>query len=325
MAQENRGCSARGARRTAALLALLALPAAPSCVDLRAPDATSFRLPFDPRYGTQEGEVTVREGAEVTVSYKRPYLAPPRLAVVELTGSDFQGRPYGRNDFQFVKQEPASFTVRNNYTQAGGGSWATVKWRAEGPLAPAPAAPAPAPAGAVQTPALIQAGVKKLGGQATPDAQQPTGPVVTVDLHRTKAGDEDLRPLRGLPSLRTLNLFGTKVTDAGMEVVGELAGLQTLYLNDTAVTGAGLERLKGLKRLTELGLCRTGVTDDGLRALAGLPLHDLSLDGTHVTDAGLEQLRRLRTLRHLSVVHTQVTDAGVEAFRRARPDIQVYH
>src|SRR6516162_1444462 len=78
-----------GARRTAWLgvaLLLCALVAAPSCATFPAAH------PFPSLVGSgeslvQEGELTVGDGAEAAVTYRRPFQSPPRVTIVEFRQS----------------------------------------------------------------------------------------------------------------------------------------------------------------------------------------------------------------------------------------------
>jgi hypothetical protein len=300
------------------LLGLCSLFAAPACQDFPGAGPRPAFLPFDLRSHVQEGEITLRDGEETPIRYPKPFQTPPRLVLVELRQSQFTDKPYRKADFQVVRQDASGFTVRNGHAERTPDSWATVKWRAEGPLAEHP------PAGAAAAPGSLSDRVAHLGGKVTLDPALPGGPVVAIDLHQTPAGDADLERLRGLTSLRTLNLYGTRVTDAGLHHLSGLTGLQVLHLNDTRVTDEGLQHLQGLAQLRELGLYRTGVTDAGLVSLRGLSsLQSLTLSGAAITDQGLGQLRSLRGLKQLFLYDTRVTAAGVADLKRALPTVQV--
>ena len=60
--------------------------------------------------------------------------------------------------------------------------------------------------------------IEKLGGKVTRDEKQPGKPVVEVNLMLTKVTDADLKQLKELKQLASLNLFGCRaVTNAGVE------------------------------------------------------------------------------------------------------------
>jgi hypothetical protein len=306
---------------------LLSLLAVPACQEFHAPAEVPRFFPSGSNEGLQEGELTLRDGEEVLVNYQKPFLSRPRLVIVELVQSQFDVKPYSKNDFRFLQQEADYFKIQNMHGEPGRGAWATLKWRAEGVLARGqpggtPAGPALSAQNSQAAQAQLIARIKKLGGQVV---QNPTGgPIVVVDLHRTGATDADLEPLQGLTTLSTLNLYGTKITDAGLKYVSGLTNLQILYLNETAVTDAGLPYLQKLTKLRELGLNRTHVTDAGLPYLKGLAnLSSLTLSGPQITDQGLAQLKGLSTLRQLFLSGTSVTPAGVQELKKALPKVQV--
>src|SRR5262249_47582380 len=69
--------------------------------------------------------------------------------------------------------------------------------------------------------------IEKLGGTVTVDEKRFDKPVVRVNLGVTLAADADLKELKRLKSLQSLNLYHTKVTDAGLKELKELESLHT--------------------------------------------------------------------------------------------------
>jgi serine/threonine protein kinase len=65
-----------------------------------------------------------------------------------------------------------------------------------------------------------------------------------VVLWGRKLRDDDLKNIKGLAGLRTLNLAHTAVSDRGLDQLRELSGLKQLRLNNTAVTADGARRLQ---------------------------------------------------------------------------------
>jgi hypothetical protein len=85
-----------------------------------------------PKGCVQEGEVTVRDGDEVKVMYKTPYATPPDLAILEVKYAVSAEHGFNKTDFQLTQQEATFFKVRGNHPEQHCGSWAIIKWRAEG-------------------------------------------------------------------------------------------------------------------------------------------------------------------------------------------------
>jgi hypothetical protein len=277
----------------------------------------------------QEGEVTVADGAEAAVRYRKVFDTPPRLTIVEFRQSWFKEKPFSKSDFVFVKQDATGFRVLNAHPEQGQGSVATFKWRAEGTLAAIQPTPPPplslSTARGQLTQEQVAEAIKNLGGKITVDpAPGPQRPVIAVDLHHARVADADMGPLLALTRLRTLNLSGTSVGDAGMRTIGNLTTLQTLHLNETHVSDVGLMELRRLGELRELSLFHTRVSDEGLASLQGMSnLRDLTLSGPHITDRGLLHLVGLRNLRHLYLSGTGVSKAGLEELKRSLPKTQI--
>src|SRR5262249_31541848 len=123
-----------GARQTAWVgmaLLLCVFVAAPSCATFPASHALSPLLGSGESL-VQEGELTVADGAEAAVTYRRPFQSPPRVVIVEFRQSWSKERPYAKTDFVCVRQDATGFRVLNNHPEQGQGSVATIKWRAEG-------------------------------------------------------------------------------------------------------------------------------------------------------------------------------------------------
>jgi internalin A len=115
--------------------------------------------------------------------------------------------------------------------------------------------------------ASVAEAIEKLGGRLTLATDLPGTSVVGVDFRRAAITDAELKELKKLRNLQSLNLSGTRVTDAGLKTLKDLASLQSLDLVGTRVTDAGLKDLKDLKSLRVLLLDRTRVSDAGVKEL----------------------------------------------------------
>jgi hypothetical protein len=296
---------------------LLAFSAIPSCLSMNGPLEALPPLPDGPTGSlVQKGTVTVVDGGEARVFYKKPFESPPHLVILGFSQSWFKQKPFRLTDFEIVHQEAGSFKIQSNHGEAG--SWAVLEWRADGTPA------AEATLAGKNTPEQVVARIERLKGEVTRDAKLPDHPVIAVDLHRTHATDSDLELLGILTKVRTLNLYGTPISDAGLAHLSGMTSLETLHLSSTGITGAGLQYLGQLSGLRDLNLYRTQVGDEGLRYLANLPnLQKLTLSETRVSDGGLQHLKGLHKLHFLLVSRTSVTDAGIKELQRALPDLQV--
>ncbi len=111
--------------------------------------------------------------------------------------------------------------------------------------------------------ALIAAIESKKGRFVLDEAGQPK----QLDWDNPQVTDRDLRLLKPLVKLESLNLSRTQVTSAGLEELKSLTALTDLHLYDTAISDAGLKSLRGLTKLRFLMLKRTDVSDAGAREL----------------------------------------------------------
>lgn len=75
-------------------------------------------------------------------------------------------------------------------------------------------------------------------------AVRALGAVTSLDLEDQAIGDAGLAHLRGLKALSSLNLTGTRVTDASLPVLESLSGLRHLTVAETALSPTALEALK---------------------------------------------------------------------------------
>jgi hypothetical protein len=188
------------------------------------------------------------------------------------------------------------------------------------------------------------------GWMQKPPDTQPSGPewlrnllgqdffaeVIEVDLSRTKATNDDLKYLGGLPHVARILCQDTAISDAGLEHLEGLRQLREAYLTAMPITDAGLAHLKGLRNLRLLWLFETKITDKGLVYLTGLhelqslwlkddsikgtglvhlaglsKLQELDLQGTEVSGPGLERLKSLPQLAYLNLVGTSIQDDGL--------------
>lgn len=125
----------------------------------------------------------------------------------------------------------------------------------------------------------------------------PTSPdieSVTITCRQGEFGDQELRLLCSITSLKQLGLSGTAVGDDGIAHIVRLQNLEHLDLRSTAVTDGCVSNLKRLKNLTTLDIAETGITDAALDHLASLPsLCELHVGRTGMSTNALARFHRL--------------------------------
>lgn len=158
---------------------------------------------------------------------------------------------------------------------------------------------------------------------------------VLVTLDFRKAPEVNLKPFRGLSSVRFLNLHGVG-TDADLQEAADMLGLEEIELQSSSVTDQGLASLAHLEQVRDLSVVNTNISDAGLRSLrkfqhlehlcvsrtritsaglahlTGMPLVRIEATATAVDDAGLAWLAEIKSLQRISLTNTPVGDRGME-------------
>ena len=115
--------------------------------------------------------------------------------------------------------------------------------------------------------------------------------------------DADLKELKNLKNLISLDLSIAEITNAGLKEVRDFADLTTLSLAGE-LTDETLKELKNLRNLTSLSLRVWRVTGVGLKELKDLNnLTTLNLSDMRATDADLKQLKGIENLASLCLRH----------------------
>ena len=113
-------------------------------------------------------------------------------------------------------------------------------------------------------------------------------------------GDEALKQLAKISSLRILNLPLAQFSDIGLAKVVQLSKLELLRFGSPRVTDAGIESLKQLKSLRFLHLIDVPVTDAALQHIRQMKnLESFYLDGSRATDDAKGKLVLARPDLHL--------------------------
>jgi Leucine-rich repeat (LRR) protein len=141
--------------------------------------------------------------------------------------------------------------------------------------------------------------------------------LANLDVRGCSLSDAAGQELAKYRSLRALRLSGkngkTSMGDEGVKPLAKLISLKVLALDDLFVGIDGITPLTALKDLEELYLANTTVDDDTCKVIAGFPkLRKLRLARTSVGDAALEHLKSCKLLVELDLSeNTIVTNAGL--------------
>lgn len=142
--------------------------------------------------------------------------------------------------------------------------------------------------------------LKKSGAQVLELAQNDNRVDVSFHLSDAKIGNDQLKPLKGLKFVYSVNVRGKEIDDNGLALLAEVPSLVRLHLEKTKITDAGLKHLAKLENLEYLNVY-----------------------GTEVTDAGLDAFVPLKKLQKVYTWQTKVTIDGVAKLKAARPDLKI--
>jgi Leucine-rich repeat (LRR) protein/uncharacterized protein (DUF1330 family) len=137
-------------------------------------------------------------------------------------------------------------------------------------------------------------------------------------------GDDDMKHVGALTSLRALYIPNTRVTDAGIKHLTGLTKLQTFTAEYNNLTDAALPHIAALVSLERLGLTNCKVTGSGLKELAKLTkLERIWLNGNPVTDEHVMALKDVRNLKWVNLTGSRVSDEVFLELKKARPKLEL--
>ena len=121
--------------------------------------------------------------------------------------------------------------------------------------------------------------------------------------------NEQLAPLRMLPTLTYLDLSWTRLDDCGMRYLEGLTRLEKLSIPLEEVSVEGLAPIRGMPRLK---LFTGEMSDTKAKHLAGLrKLEFLNIGSPKLTDVGLKYLRDLKRLEYLRLNDSSIHGDGL--------------
>ncbi|QDU94372.1 Internalin-A precursor [Lignipirellula cremea] len=127
-----------------------------------------------------------------------------------------------------------------------------------------------------------------------------------------EAGDDEVRFLADIPTLKWLDLTSTQVTDEGLAALANLTGLETLILANTQVGDEGVAHLANLVGLKSLDITGTPVGDAGIAHLGKLKqLEKLFAWGTSITGKRLALIAEHRELVELNIGSDYINEEEV--------------
>jgi Leucine-rich repeat (LRR) protein len=155
--------------------------------------------------------------------------------------------------------------------------------------------------------------IKKLSGDIAFEGNDPSKPVIGINMNGNKKASKAMPHLTAFPRLETLILYGTGLQDSDLPTLRTVRRLKYLDLSfNRDISDASVEQLQGLDELEILNLDYLKITDAGAKQLQGLKkLKQLRIEGAAVTDAGLAHLGKLTELESLTLWMNPITDEGL--------------
>jgi uncharacterized membrane protein len=208
-------------------------------------------------------------------------------------------------------------------------------WIEDGAVMPEPsdAAPqraAPEAASAASRPRGSDAVAPRAAAPARRPLSQELPPLAGGELEAAaalRAKGINAMPMAAGASTLTVSMpGGAEVGDIDFVAIYPMAArIEELSLARSSVTDAGVMSMPSLPNARSVRLDNTGLTDVGITAVLSrtLDAEVVNLVNTPATDRSFTALGQLPFLRKVYLYGTKVTPDGVNAFRRARPGVEV--
>jgi Leucine-rich repeat (LRR) protein len=136
--------------------------------------------------------------------------------------------------------------------------------------------------------------------------------------------------LAGCPNLEAFGFGGSTIGDEGLKALTAVKSLKEISAGHTRITDAGLEHLKSLPNLTTVNVSpqfsmRLG--DAGLKILASIPtLESINYSETMLTyDGSLKHLKDLKSLKKLTLDKTAIGEADLSKLKADLPNVAIVH
>lgn len=140
------------------------------------------------------------------------------------------------------------------------------------------------------------------------------GEFVSISLTGDAAGDDQLRHIASIETLKRVNLSGARVTSDGLKQLQTLPALEELDISETLRADGALAVISQFPALRTLHVRRCDWLDDSeISSLSGSStLEQIVFMRNPITDKGVSQLTSISNLTHLWLTGcTHLSDAGV--------------
>ena len=136
--------------------------------------------------------------------------------------------------------------------------------------------------------------------------------------------------LAGCPNLEAFGFAGSTIGDEGLKALTVVKSLKEVTAYHTRITDAGLELLKALPNLITVNVdpqFSMRLSDTGLATLAAIPtLEAIAYNETILTyDGSLKHLKNLKGLKKLTFEKVEIGNADLAKLKADLPNVAIVH
>ena len=144
-----------------------------------------------------------------------------------------------------------------------------------------------------------------------------------IELAEKSVGDEELKQLAGVESLRELLIDKGTMTTTGLTALTKLPKLEHLKIRGARIEDEGFRLLCGISSLKRINLPQADLSNDGLKAISELKqLESLRMGSPRVTDEGVQHIAELKNIRWLHFIDMPLGDASLKTIATKFPQLE---
>ena len=150
-----------------------------------------------------------------------------------------------------------------------------------------------------------------------------SGEADQIEVTKQAIGDEELKQLAGLDSLRELLLDKGTMTSAGLASLTRLPKLEHVRIRGARIDDEGFRLICAMPALKRINLPQADLTNDGLQAIAEAKhLESLRFGSPRVTDEGVKHIAQLETIRWLHFIDLPLGDQSLKTIAAHFPQLE---
>ena len=136
--------------------------------------------------------------------------------------------------------------------------------------------------------------------------------IINLDLSYNNIGNEGIKLLCQIPTLKSLNISGNKITTEGARIISENKTITSLNISNTDIKNTGVFLLCKNKNIRELDVSSIAITNTGLSYLASNSnLKVLHVESNNIDDDGIKILSKNKSISFLDVSYNNIGEEGL--------------